>query len=130
MLKTVFAILASTFMVTTFPALSWGQSANNACGRGSVSSSTVWNDSQAYRRFSYEPTLSAQGGVVTGTTMVPSYRRFSYEPAAVTSARAIPMMNTASAYRSFPYTTSHVNSHSQIPFYLLSKAERNGGHGH
>ncbi len=71
MSKIVFAILASTFMVAAFPALSWGQSANNDCGCGVPTYSPTVSDSQAYRRFSYEPTTSIQGNTVTRTTMVP-----------------------------------------------------------
>ena len=71
MSKVVFAILASTIMVTTFPALSLGQSVNNACGCGVVAYSPAVSDSQAYRRFSYDPAQGVQGNTVTGTTLVP-----------------------------------------------------------
>ncbi len=71
MLKTVFAILASSFLVAAFPALSWGQGANNACGCGGVVYSPAVSDSQTYRRFSYEPSPNVPTNMVTGTTVVP-----------------------------------------------------------
>ena len=100
MSKIGFAVLASAIMASTFPAVSWGQSANNACTCGNVISPPAVSNSQAYRRFSYEPAPIVQGNIVPGTTMVPmqqpyvqqsqvyspsastqGYRRFSYQPA-------------------------------------------------
>ena len=120
MLKTVFAILASTFMVTTFPALSWGQSANNACGCGSVAYSTGVGDSQAYRRFSYEPALRAQGNVVTGTTMVPMQatnvnvipQTFSSGQTFVQQSQAYSQTAPTQSYRRFSYQPTQSTSPS------------------
>ena len=58
-----------------------------------------------------------------------SYIQSANAPSSIPSIRSVPMAGTASAYRAVPYRISNVNSHSQIPFYLLSKPERNGGHG-
>ncbi len=120
MLKTVFAILASTFMVTTFPALSWGQSANNACGCGSVAYSTVVSDSQAYRRFSYEPAQDAQGNVVTGTTVVPMQatnvnvipQTFSFGQSFVPQSQAYSQTAPPQSYRRFSYQPTQSTSSS------------------
>ena len=120
MSKIIFAVLASMFMFATFPALSWGQSAKNACGCGTVAHSSPVSDSQGYRRFSYEPAPSVQGNIVTGTTMVPVQptnvsvipQTFSSMQSFVPQSQVYSQTTPTQSYRRFSYQPAQSTSPS------------------
>ncbi len=124
MSKAVFSFLAYSIVATTFPAVSWGQYVNNGCGCANVVYPPASNDSQVYRRFSYEPTPSVQGNVMSGTTMVPfQSTAVMVNPQTISSMQSfVPQTQVYSqsvptqSYRRFSYqpspssaTSSHVS---------------------